>query len=171
MSIIKFVREALFNKVGSLLCESDVLEIAEKVNSEYKPRTIMTVEDNALIWIDINDILFVDKPGKETMVHTITKTYKYHDKHLDLIGMISEEEGFLFVDKRLAINIPKIKKFDSKLRNIYFTEADYTKHPFVAGIQDRVIRDFLKTHLSKDMDVCNDRFEYSPIGIKKTTFH
>ncbi|MFB5759026.1 hypothetical protein [Paenibacillus medicaginis] len=139
-------------------------QLVQEIESELMTESVLINHDNMLTYVRINDILYAERPTrKEIYVITSEGVYQFSDKSIDFIAHLSETfENFHMVDKRLAINIKRIKKYDSNNKVVYFHESADKKYPFTV-VSQKTITEVIKPLFGEDFDVRDDSVMYTQI--------
>ncbi|RXZ78069.1 hypothetical protein EBB07_28870 [Paenibacillaceae bacterium] len=106
--------------------KDDIAGLTLNLNKMFESLLQVIGESNEVEWIWINDINFIDRDGRETVIyHKNAKRYKHSMNH-EMCLKFLEKYNFIISDNKIIVNIDNVKSYCSGMGKCYFENGMYT---------------------------------------------
>ncbi len=99
-------------KFNSKLINSDKIENAlERFNERFDKKKITINADGKLLFLDVDEVIFVESDGNYSTIHTVDKQKILITKKLKEVDALLPEHYFFRIHNSFIVNLSKIKEF------------------------------------------------------------
>lgn len=112
------------------------IDAAIAINDEVKEKRLPIKFNGSLFYIPLNDIIYIEKSIKKSLIHTQEKTYESYENISDLINML--DESFYQTHRSYIVNLSKISHITPRNETYlaYFFNFDSHAHVSKLKIND-----------------------------------
>jgi DNA-binding LytR/AlgR family response regulator len=162
------IKGMLLNRLAKKCTNDEIDLLSDQLINFYQENKLIPLKNvsNEIVWINIEEILYIIKSKKQFEYHTINSMYLHYNKdNMDIEDLLFNE-NFIMCDSKLVVNVPRVKKYDSYKNILYFEESISQSSKKVITIQERI--KMFKKILGLENDVVEpENLIYTPNYNKK----
>ncbi|MCG1011915.1 response regulator transcription factor [Tepidanaerobacter sp. GT38] len=129
-------RETL--NLATTKCENDIF------NSKLKVAGKIPIKDtNGILFLNLNDIIFVERVGEKTRIHTKRKVYECAANLKNIEASLSS--NFYRTHKSYIVNMEKIERIENLRDTFEISFYDYPQKAYISKGKYRFLKEEFKT--------------------------
>jgi DNA-binding LytR/AlgR family response regulator len=162
------IKNILMNALNQNCTVDEIDSLSDKMVNFYQENKLIPLKNdqNEIVWVNIEDIIYIQKLKNKIEYHTIDASYLHHNKDQLEIEDLVFNHNFMMGDSRVVVNIPRVKKFDSYKMTLFFEDDVTQDSKKIITTQER-LKMFKKILGSENDIVEKDNLAFTPNYNKK----